>query len=61
MPSSPGQWTDGVTLEASQIANNWNMDVNYGNSPEQQALSSVIASIRWSDSANATMTRIIAL
>src|SRR5262249_28231534 len=45
---------DGVTVEASQVADNWNNDVNFGTSPEQQVLSSVMASIRWSDSGNAT-------
>ncbi len=44
---------EGVTTIASQVANNWNNDVNYGTSPEQAALSSVMASIRWSDAGNA--------
>jgi hypothetical protein len=44
---------EGVTTVASQVANNWNNDVIYGTSPAQQVLSSVMASIRWSDAGNA--------
>ena len=45
---------DGVTVAASQVADNWNVDVNFGDSLEQQVLSSVMSSIRWSDAGNAT-------
>ena len=44
---------DGVTVVASQVADNWDKDVNFGDSPEQQVLSSVLSSIRWSDALNA--------
>lgn len=45
---------EGVLVESAQVANNWNLDVNFGDSPEQQVLSSVLTNIRWSDSGNAT-------
>ncbi len=45
---------DGVTVVASQVADNWDVGVNFGDSPEQQVLSSVLSSIRWSDAGNAT-------
>src|SRR5207247_6140595 len=44
---------DGVTVVASQVADNWDKDVNFGDSPEQQVVSSVLSSIRWSDALNA--------
>lgn len=44
----------GVLVEASQVAPNWNVGVNFGDSPEQQVLSDVLTHIRWSDSGNAT-------
>jgi hypothetical protein len=45
---------DGFTVVSSQVANNWNIGVNYGTSPEQEVLTSVMGSIRWSNAANAT-------
>ena len=48
-----GDSVDGVTVVASQVADNWNKNVNFGDSPEQQVLSSVLSSIRWSDALNA--------
>lgn len=45
---------DGFTVVASQVANNWNIGVDYGSSPEQQVLTSVMGSIRWSNANNAT-------
>lgn len=52
--TSDGANPDGFTVEASQVANDWNVGVNYGDSPEEQVLSSVMASIRWSNAGNAT-------
>jgi hypothetical protein len=55
----------GVTVDASQVANDWNQagsdpdtgapinGVDFGSSPEQLVLSDVLRSIRWSDSGNA--------
>jgi hypothetical protein len=46
---------EGVLVEASQVADGWNIGVNYGDTPEQMVLSSVMESIRWSDAGNATI------
>ncbi len=55
----------GVTVDASQVADNWNQagsdpdtglpvnGIDFGSSPEQLVLSDVLRSIRWSDSGNA--------
>ncbi|MBM3832671.1 MAG: hypothetical protein FJ403_05245 [Verrucomicrobia bacterium] len=51
---------DGFTVLASQVANNWNQGVNYGSTPEQEVLSSVMGSIRWSDAGNATTADVTA-
>jgi len=45
---------EGVTVDAANVANDWNKNVNFGDSPEQQVLSSVLTNIRWSNSDNAT-------
>ncbi len=44
---------DGVTVDSGNVANNWNSTVNFGDSPEQQILSSVLSSIRWSSGGSA--------
>src|SRR5204862_7218475 len=44
-----GDAVDGFTVVSSQVPNNWNNDVNFGTSPEQQVLSTVMASISWID------------
>lgn len=44
---------DGATITTSFVADGWNQGVNFGESPEQQVLSSVISSIRWSAADNA--------
>lgn len=50
---------DGFKIESSQVANDWNKDVNFGDSPEQQVLSSILGSIRWSNSDNANRADVI--
>ncbi|MBX3746801.1 MAG: hypothetical protein KF833_15940 [Verrucomicrobiae bacterium] len=44
----------GVLLEASQVANGWNQGVNFGDSADEQALSWLMSSIRWSSATHAT-------
>jgi len=50
----------GVLIESANVANDWNVGVDFGPSPEQTVLSSVLASIRWSDSGNATTPAVTA-
>jgi hypothetical protein len=45
---------EGVVIESQSAADNWNVDVNFGDSPEQQVLTTIMSSIRWSDAAAAT-------
>lgn len=45
---------EGSLVDSSQVADNWNQGVNFGESDEQLVLSSVISSIRWSEAASAT-------
>ncbi len=51
---------DGFTVVASQVANDWNVGVNYGDTAEEQVLSSVMGSIRWSNAGNATTAEVTA-
>ena len=51
---------EGFTVVSSQVANNWNVDVNFGDSFEQQILSSVMAGIRWSNADNPTTADVTA-
>ncbi len=49
-----GDAVDGVSVVASQVANNWDSRVNYGESADEAALTFIMSSIRWSDAGNAT-------
>ena len=44
----------GVLLEAAHVANGWNQGVNFGDSADEQALSWLMSSIRWSSATHAT-------
>ncbi len=46
---------DGVTVDASQVADGWNVDVNFGEDTDEEfTLTSIMGNIRWSNSDNAT-------